>query len=109
MFINRKKGVEQLLYIITTWFWLKFLFVQFRYIINQWSIIGNLENDQYLKAIKLKIGDRRYVLNADTKRRDVEVFIENEKNENTWSNYETKRVSNASNGKHIENLQMYIV
>ena len=59
--------------------------------------------------IRLKIGDRRYVLNADTKRRGVEVFLENEKNENTWSNSETKRVSNASNGKHIENLQMYIV
>ena len=49
------------------------------------------------------------MLNADTKRRGVEVFLENEKNENTWSSFETKRVSNASNGKHIENLQMYIV
>ena len=77
MFINQKKDAELLLYIITTWFWLKFLFVQFKYITNQWSIIGNLENDQYLKAIKLKIGDRRYVLNADTKRRGVEVFLEN--------------------------------
>jgi hypothetical protein len=86
LFINQKKDAELLLYIITTWFWLKFLFVQFKYITNQWSIIGNLENDQYLKAIKLKIGDRRYVLHADTQRRGVEVFLENEKNENTWSN-----------------------
>lgn len=59
--------------------------------------------------IKLKIGDKRYKLHADTKRRGVEVFLENEKNEITWTSSATNRVSNALNGAHIEHLNMYIV
>ena len=59
------------------------------------------------KLIKLQIGDKRYVLNADTRRKGVKVFLENEKNGNTWTYSETNRVSNASNREHIETLQMY--
>lgn len=57
--------------------------------------------------IKLQIGDKRYELNADTKREGVKLFLENEKNRITWSYSDTNRVSNALNGVHIENLQMY--
>jgi hypothetical protein len=59
--------------------------------------------------IRLQIGDNRYVLNADTKRRGVKVFLENEKHRNIWTYSEKNRVSNAPNGEHIENLQMYKV
>jgi hypothetical protein len=57
--------------------------------------------------IRLQIGDKSYELNADTKREGVKLFLENEKNRITWSYSDTNRVSNALNGEHIENLQMY--
>ena len=57
--------------------------------------------------IRLKVGDRRWELNHDTKRPGVEIFLENEKNKNTWTYSETNRVSNHKDGRHIENLQMY--
>lgn len=57
--------------------------------------------------IKLKTGGRRYVLNQDTKREGVKLFLENERNGNPWTLSETNRVSNAQNGEHIAGLQMY--
>ena len=55
--------------------------------------------------IKLQIGDRKYVLNQDSSRVGVEMFIENEGN--NWHYSETNRVSNDLNGEHIANLHMY--
>ena len=57
--------------------------------------------------IKLQIGERRYVLNQDTNRAGVEVFLENTRNGNPWTLSETNRVSNAQNGEHISGLHMY--
>lgn len=57
--------------------------------------------------IKLQIGDRKYVLNQDSTRVGVEMFIENEGNGNNWHYSETNRVSNDLNGEHIANLHMY--
>jgi len=57
--------------------------------------------------IKLQIGERRYVLNQDTKREGVESFLENENSGNPWTLSETNRVSNAQNGEHIAGLHMY--
>ena len=59
--------------------------------------------------IRLQIGDNRYVLNQDTRRVGVNMFIENERNGNNWHYSNTNRVSNDLNGDHIENLQMYRV
>ena len=67
------------------------------------------ENIGVASLIKLKIGDKRFELNNDTKRQAVEMFLENERNENSWHYYETNRVSNDLNGEHIANLQMYRV
>lgn len=58
--------------------------------------------------IRLRLGDRRYELNADTKREGVQIFLENEKKGNTWVHSDTNRVSNALNGEYIQNLHMYI-
>jgi hypothetical protein len=72
--------------------------------------IGNPnENIGVASLIKLKIGDKRFELNNDTKRQAVEIFLENERNENSWHYSETNRVSNDLNGEHIANLQMYRV
>ena len=57
--------------------------------------------------IKLQIGERRYVLNQDTKREGVEVFLENARNGNPWTISNKNRVSNAQNGEHIAGLHMY--
>jgi len=57
--------------------------------------------------IKLETGGRRYVLNQDTKREGIKLFLENERNENPWITSQTNRVSNAQNGEHIVGLQMY--
>ncbi|WP_299057183.1 hypothetical protein [uncultured Polaribacter sp.] len=57
--------------------------------------------------IKLRIGGRKYVLNQDTKREGVKLFLENERNRNQWTLSETNRVSNALNGEHIAGLHMY--
>ena len=57
--------------------------------------------------IKLKVGDKRFELNNDTKRQAVEIFLENEKKGNTWNYSEKNRVSNDQNGKHIQHLHMY--
>jgi len=57
--------------------------------------------------IKLRIGGRKYVLNQDTKREGVMLFLENERNRNQWTLSETNRVSNALNGEHIAGLHMY--
>ena len=57
--------------------------------------------------IKLQIGERRYVLNQDTKREGVESFLENENSGNPWTLSEKNRVSNAQNGEHIAGLNMY--
>lgn len=59
--------------------------------------------------IKLQLGDNQYVLNQDTRRRGVEIFIANERNGNNWHYSETNRVSNDINREHIANLQMYRV
>ena len=72
--------------------------------------IGNLnENIGVSSLIKLKVGGKRFELNNDTKRQAVEIFLENERNENSWHYSETNRVSNDLNGEHIANLQMYRV
>lgn len=57
--------------------------------------------------IKLRIGEKRYVLNQDTNREGIKLFLENERNENPWVLSKTNRVSNAQNGEHIVGLQMY--
>ena len=57
--------------------------------------------------IMLQIGERRYVLNQDTKREGVESFLENENSGNPWTLSEKNRVSNAQNGQHIPGLHMY--
>ena len=57
--------------------------------------------------IKLQIGERRYVLNQDTNRAGVEVFLENARNGNPWTISNKNRVSNAQNGEHIAGLHMY--
>ena len=59
--------------------------------------------------IRLRLGDNQYVLNQDTRRRGVEIFIANERNGNNWYYSRTNRVSNDLNGEHIANLQMYRV
>jgi len=59
------------------------------------------------RLIKLRIGERRYVLNQDTNREGVKLFLENERNGNPWTLSETNRVSNALNGEHIAGLHMY--
>ena len=69
--------------------------------------IGDPEgNIGVASLIKLKVGDRRFELNNDTKRQGVEIFL---KNENSWHYSETNRVSNDFNGERIANLQMYRV
>ena len=67
------------------------------------------ENIGVASLIKLKVGDKRFELNNDTKRQGVEIFLKNEKKENNWHYSETNRVSNDLNGEHIANLQMYKV
>ena len=57
--------------------------------------------------IKLQIGERRYVLNQDTTREGVKLFLENERNGNPWTLSLSERVSNALNGEHIAGLHMY--
>ena len=57
--------------------------------------------------IKLQIGERRYVLNQDTTREGVKLFLENERNGNPWTLSLSKRVSNAQNSEHIAGLHMY--
>lgn len=57
--------------------------------------------------IKLQIGERRYVLNQDTNRAGIEVFLENARNGNPWTISNTNRVSNAQNSEHIAGLHMY--
>jgi len=59
------------------------------------------------RLIKLRIGEKRYELNQDTKREGVKLFLENERNGNPWITSKTNRVSNALNGEHIVGLQMY--
>jgi hypothetical protein len=59
--------------------------------------------------IRLQIGDNRYVLNQDTRRVGVKMFIENARNGNIWHCSETNRVSNDLNGERIANLHMYRV
>ena len=72
--------------------------------------IGDPEgNIGVASLIKLKVGDRRFELNNDTKRQGIEIFLENEKNGNNWHYSETNRVSNDLNGEHIPNLNMYRV
>ena len=70
--------------------------------------IGNPNNGVGVTPlIKLQIGDHQYVLNQDTQRVGVEMFIENEGNGNNWHYSESNRVSNDLNGEHIANLHMY--
>ena len=72
--------------------------------------IGDPEgNIGVASLIKLKVGDRRFELNNDTKRQGVEIFLKNERNGNNWHYSETNRVSNDLNGEHIANLNMYRV
>ena len=70
--------------------------------------IGNPnENIGVASLIKLKVGDKRFELNNDTKRPAVEIFLENEKNGNTWNYSEKNRVSNDQDRKRIQHLHMY--
>ena len=70
--------------------------------------IGNPnENIGIAPLIRLEVGDKRFELNNDTKRQAVEIFLENEKNGNTWHYSEKNRVSNDQDGKHIQHLHMY--
>jgi hypothetical protein len=72
--------------------------------------IGDPNNGIGVTAlIRLKVGDGRFKLNNDTTREGVETFIANEIIGYPWIISETNRVSNAENGEHIRNLQMYIV
>ena len=74
------------------------------------NTIGNPDdNIGVAKLIRLEVGDRRWVLNHDTKREAIEIFLKNEENKNNWTYSNTNRVSNDTNGEHIENLQMYRV
>lgn len=65
------------------------------------------ENIGVTSLIKLKVGDKRFVLNNDSRRQAIEIFLENEGNGNKWHYSETNRVSNDLNGEHIANLHMY--
>ena len=70
--------------------------------------IGNPnENIGIAPLIRLEVGDKRFELNNDTKRQAVEIFLENEKNGNTWNYSQKNRVSNDQDGKHIQYLHMY--
>lgn len=74
--------------------------------------IGNLNNNiGVTPLIRLQIGDIRYQLNHDTRRNGVIEFLENERNDPPppWITGNTGRVSNAPNGEHIPNLQMYSI
>ena len=70
--------------------------------------IGNPNNGiGVTQLIKLQIGDKKFVLNNDTKRQAVEIFLENEKNGNTWYYSKKNRVSNDQDENHIKHLHMY--